>query len=103
MKLSNIKNAGEGAQRLITAVNVMNSSANIYGLEYDALIDGIRTVFGDPALTLRTLTDAQVNSYFLGSMGDVSAIATAKIVCSSWEIVITTLKAEIAKLPMNDI
>jgi len=102
MGLKEIKAAGEMAARLSEAAQSMNSIHNTYKPKYDELLTAIQAVLGETK-TLSNLTDAEINGFFFGGMGDVTAITNAQIILAEWEKNITGLAAGVLLLPANDI
>jgi len=91
MSLSIIERAGEGAKTLINAVRVMNEIRNVRKPQYDNLLAEIRSHFNDNTLTFATLTDEQVNEFFLQNTGTAEAIGAAVKILVFWETLITSL------------
>lgn len=102
MLLSAIKSSGEGAARLIEVVGNIKTISNTYDGDYRVAIDAVRTAFNNPILTFATMTDVQINAFWLGGLGDTQAIATAKEVCMEWELCILQVKSSADKF-INDI
>lgn len=101
--LSDIKDAGYGAEKLIKAVQNMHSIANQYRQDYEEVLSAVRTAFNDSTLTFSTMTDTQVNGFFLRGVGSTTATDKAKNVLGSWETLITKLNEVVSQLPVNDL
>lgn len=102
MLLSDINKSGEGAARLIRVVNNIKSISNTYIADYQTAIEAVRTAFSDPALTFATMTDEQINAFWLGGLGDLVVIVTAKEIGIEWELCVLQAKASADKF-INDI
>lgn len=101
MLLSDINSAGEGAARLIKVVNNIKTISNTYTADYQAAIDAARTAFNDPLLTFATMSDAQINGFWLGGFGDTTTVATAKEIGIEWELCVLQVKASADKFINN--
>lgn len=102
MGLKEIKQAGEMAARLTEAAQAMNSIANTYGPRYQELLTSIQATFGT-GKTMANLTDAEVNAFFFGDLGDATAIANTQTILKGWETSINTQYSVVGNLPANDI
>jgi hypothetical protein len=102
MGLKEIKSAGAMAARLTEAAQAMLSINNTYRPKYDELLAAIRAALG-ATKTMGGLTDAEVNSFFFGGLGDATAVANAQTIIKEWEKNITSLAGSVVVLPANDI
>lgn len=102
MGLKEISQAGAMADRLREAAQAMNGIHNTYKPKYDELLTVIRASLG-AAKAMGGLTDAEVNSFFFGGLGDAATIANAQVILKEWEKNISALVQSVAIFPANDI
>lgn len=102
MGLKEIREAGEMAILLTDAANNMSTIKNTHQARYDELLASVQASLG-VGQTLSTLTDAEINSFFFGGLGDTVAIENAQTILVECERNMIQLVASVDLLPINDI